>query len=196
MKLKQEDFNNITMKRIFIAVKVHPDENFRSEVSMIRSALSGEKIKWTDENNIHITLVFLGDTVEDVIPAIGQMLNERCRDYGSFNLKLKGFGVFKNIRDPHVIWAGLAQSEKLAGLNRTITIGLNNMGIQTEDRHFSPHLTLGRMKIINDRDRLKSLIDFHREDDIQDVPVTEVVLYESILGQTGPQYKPIFTANL
>lgn len=184
------------MKRIFIAVKVHPDENFRSEISILKSALANEKIKWVDEKNIHVTLVFLGDTDEEVLPAIGRMLEERCSNYGPFSIRLKGFGVFKSIRDPHVIWAGLEQSEKLAGLHRIIREGLNSIGIETEERQFSPHLTLGRMKVINDKESLKSLIDFHREDEIQEVPVTEVILFESITGQSGPQYKPVYTVNL
>lgn len=184
------------MKRIFIAVKVHPDDNFRSKVSHVRSALAGERIKWTYEKNIHVTLVFLGDTMEDVIPAIGQMLDENCSDFGAFDIKIKGFGVFKNLRDPHVLWAGIDHSEKLASLNRIITAGLNKMGIDTEDRHFSPHLTLGRMKFINDKETLKTLISFHNNDDIQNETVSEVILYESVPGQSGPQYKPVYTAKL
>ena len=101
------------MKRIFIAVKVVPDSNFTGHISSVKSRLSGESIKWTDPGNIHITLAFLGNTQEIVIPLIENMLKEKCSDFGSFAVLLSGFGVFKSLRDPRIIWTGIEQSEKL-----------------------------------------------------------------------------------
>jgi 2'-5' RNA ligase len=63
------------MKRIFIALKVQPEEPFSMMISAFRSGLKHEVIKWTSPENIHITLVFLGDREEETIKAISSMLH-------------------------------------------------------------------------------------------------------------------------
>jgi 2'-5' RNA ligase len=76
-------------------------------------------------------------------------------------------------------------------LNDSIMNGLKDAGISIEDRPFKPHLTLGRIKYLKDKAVLKTLMDKYQNAEIQKVPVNEVILYESILLQTGPVYKPI-----
>src|SRR3970282_1171741 len=100
--------------------------------------------------NIHITLAFLGNTQEIIIPLIENMLKEKCSGFGSFAVVLRGLGVFKSLRDPRIIWTGIEQSEKLKELNVIVVKELKNIGIVVEDRPFSPHLTLGRIKHIED----------------------------------------------
>lgn len=179
------------MKRIFIAVKIEEDENFIRIVSSLRSALSEEPVKWTRTGNNHITLAFLGDTEEKVIAPLDSMLKARCVGTGKFEIILKGLGVFKNLRDPHVLWTGIEHSQKLEDLNSLIVKGLKEIEIRTEDRPFSPHLTLGRIKRLNDRDLLRSLIEKYHDTEIQKQAVSEVILYESILSQSGSIYNPL-----
>ena len=184
------------MKRIFIAVKVVADSNFTGHISSVKSRLSGESIKWTDPGNIHITLAFLGNTQEIVIPLLENMLKEKCSGFGSFESILSGFGIFKSLRDPRIIWTGIEQTEKLKELHTIIAKGLKDVGIVVEDRPFSPHLTLGRIKHIEDIESLKNLLEKYNGTEMQKVPVNEVILYESILKQTGPVYKPISVYKL
>ena len=74
--------------------------------------------------------------------------------------------------------------------------GLKGVNIKMEERPYNPHLTLGRIKHVNNKEVLKSLIEQFQNSEIQIVPVAEIVLYESILLQTGPVYKPIASFNL
>jgi RNA 2',3'-cyclic 3'-phosphodiesterase len=184
------------MKRIFIAIKVEPSERLLSLVSTLRSALKDEPIKWTSMGNIHITLAFLGDTDEDKISGIEDMLKEKCGGTGTFELVLSGTGVFRNPEDPRIIWTGIGPSANLTHLNIDVMNGLKEMGIKMEDRPYNPHLTIGRIKHLKDRDLLKSLIERFHNSEIQIVPVNEVILYESILKQTGPVYTPLYRINL
>jgi len=181
----------INLKRIFIAVKIESDETLLKLISSLKAGLSNDSIKWTNPDNIHITLAFLGDTEEEKIKIISSMLKEKCEGFGIFELIIKGSGVFKNLSDPRVIWIGIEPSEKLVQLNGFIMNGLKDAGIKIEDQHFKPHLTLGRIKYLNDKSVLKTLIDKYQKTEIQKVPVNEVILYESILLQSGPVYKPI-----
>jgi len=179
------------MKRIFIALKVKPGEILTGMISALKTGLNNEVIKWTSPSNIHITLVFLGDTEEHVISQIRSMLHEKCAGSGKFELIMKGAGIFRSMKDPRIIWSGIEPSEKFQWLHRTILDGLNGLNINIEDRPFSPHLTIGRIKRLKDKDRLKSLIEEYQATVIQTIPVSEVILYESILLQAGPLYNEL-----
>jgi 2'-5' RNA ligase len=184
------------MKRIFIALKIIPDKKLSALISTLQAGLKNEKISWTNPDNIHITIAFLGDTEQDKITEISGMISERCRGLGCFDISLVGAGLFRSVNDPRVIWAGISESTKLRVLNSIIKAGLRDIGIKIEDRDFNPHLTLGRIKSINDKDNLKKVVDKSDGEELQVVSITEVILFESILQQTGPVYKPLARYSL
>jgi RNA 2',3'-cyclic 3'-phosphodiesterase len=179
------------MKRLFIAIKVDAGEPLLKMISSFKSGLYNDIIKWTDPGNIHITLAFLGDTEEKMIKPICSILKDNCERSGKFELVIKGAGLFRNPDDPRIIWTCINTSEKLLHINDLIKKGLNGLGIKTEERPFKPHLTIGRIKHINDKEILKALVEKFQNAEIQIVPVTEIVIYQSILLPSGPVYKPL-----
>ena len=179
------------MQRIFIAVKIDPGDNLLNMISSLKAGLKDERIKWTESENYHVTLAFLGDTEKAEIKAIKNMLRTTCNGLGEFEIMIKGTGVFKNFSDPRIIWAGIETSEKMNKLYDCVKSGLKDTGISLEERTFKPHLTLGRIKSIRDNDNLRSLAARYLNAEIQSQRVDEVILYESILTQTGPVYKPL-----
>lgn len=183
--------SQIDMKRIFIAVKIDPGENLLNMISSLKAGFKDEKIKWTETENFHLTIAFLGNTEESRIKAINNMLLTTCEGFGEFEIVIKGAGVFKKISDPRIIWTGIETSDKLNKLYDCINSGLKGTGISLEERTFRPHLTLGRIKSIRDHDNLRSLVARYLNAEMQSQPVNEVILYESILFQTGPVYNPL-----
>jgi 2'-5' RNA ligase len=179
------------MKRIFIAVKIDAGKNLLNMISNLKTGLRDEKIKWTEIENFHITLAFLGDTQEDKIKEISKMLKSVCEGSGEFEMIVRGAGVFKNFNDPRIIWTGIEPSEKLNHLFGSIKSGLNADGIFLEERNFRPHLTLGRIKSIHEIEAFKSLIAGYDNLELQKQEVKEVILYESLLFHSGPVYKPL-----
>jgi RNA 2',3'-cyclic 3'-phosphodiesterase len=179
------------MKRLFIAVKIEPGDSLLNMISAFRSDLKDEKIKWTEIENLHITLAFLGDTEDDKIKSVSKMLRRVCEGFGEFEMVIKGAGIFKNFRDPRVIWTGIEPSKKLDELFDLIKTGLKDTGITIEDRTFNPHLTLGRIKSTLNNDILKSLIAKYMNAEIHKQPVNQVILFESILFPAGPVYKSL-----
>jgi 2'-5' RNA ligase len=119
------------------------------------------------------------------------MLGEACEGSGDFDLLIRGAGVFKSLRDPRIIWTGIEPSVKLNDLHESVKLGLKERGIDLEERAFNPHLTLGRIKSISDNDTFKSLISGYNGLELQKQEVKEVILYESILINSGPVYKPL-----
>jgi RNA 2',3'-cyclic 3'-phosphodiesterase len=184
------------MKRIFIALKVEAGAALKTMISSFKSGLNKDAIKWTSLDNIHITLTFLGDTEEKKIKEVSSMLMEKCGGTGVFELTLKGSGVFRSLSDPRIIWTGIEPSEKLNFLNSSIMEGLKELNIKMEDRPFNPHLTIGRIKHLDEKETLKSLIEQFKDQQLQMVPVSEVILYESVLLQSGPVYKPLNKLSL
>jgi RNA 2',3'-cyclic 3'-phosphodiesterase len=184
------------MKRLFIALQVEPEESLLTMISSLKAGLKTDNIKWTDSGNIHITLAFLGDTEENMINPLCSMLQQVCPGFGEFQLLLKGSGVFRNFNDPRIIWTGIETSEKLNHLNVIIINGLKSINIKLDGRSFNPHLTLGRIKHINDKMGLRTLIEQFQNSEFQLIPVSEVILYESILRQSGPLYKPVSSFKL
>jgi 2'-5' RNA ligase len=179
------------MKRTFIALNIDPGENIRRLLSELKSALSNSHVKWVDPENIHITLAFIGNTSEEDIDVIQQILKSSCKDHMSFPLIFQNVGVFKSISDPRIIWLGLKQSLELQNLRDTICSSLKSEGLYNDTRPFSPHLTLGRPKNIRDVGNLIKIISKIGDDTVQASIIENVIFYESILKQEGPVYNTI-----
>ena len=184
------------MKRIFIAIKVEPGPAFLKVYYSIKALLGNERIKWVEPANIHLTLSFLGDTMEDRIKVAGIMLNQRCSGFGEFSFSLSGTGVFKNLHDPRVIWIGIDDYERLQELKFLINRGLADTGFSVDERTFNPHITICRIKNLKAPDNLRLAVERYRDIPIQTVNVKELILFESILKPTGPVYKPLVIVSL
>ncbi len=172
-------------------MKVEAGENLLMMISSLKSGLDGEGVKWINPDNIHITLAFLGDTGDNSLKTISEMLRKYCEGKGKFELTIKGSGVFKSLNDPRVIWIGVEHSEKLEQLNNYVKMGLKDAGIKIENRPFNPHLTLGRIKFISNKPALKTVLEKYKDIEIQKISVEEVIIFESILLQSGPLYTPV-----
>jgi 2'-5' RNA ligase len=184
------------MRRTFIAVKIEPGEKLLEAISDIRNMLKNDLIKWVDTGSMHLTIAFLGDTGEDMVKKVSEMLHKSCRGTGQINFRLSGLGIFRNIHDPRVLWAGIEKSDKLLSLYDTIKQGLEAIGINTEERNFNPHLTVGRIKTIKNKKKLESILATYKSTEYQIVEADEVIFYESILSQAGPSYIPLSKVKL
>lgn len=179
------------MKRLFIAIRMNPSVELITMTEFLKNCLREEKIKWVEKDNLHLTLAFLGDAEEKKIKDLTEILIESCSASKEFGLVFTGTGVFKNYSDPKVIWVGINHSEELAILNKNISERLKAKFFPSEEKRFRPHLTIGRVRRLTDPDKLKEALEKYKDVEFQNVIVTEVILYESILMKTGPIYKEL-----
>jgi 2'-5' RNA ligase len=175
-------------KRLFAAIKFHPDKIFLDQLHQLQMQLVHERIKWVEEQNIHITLKFFGETDERKIPEIGGVLKKVADGNPAFGFRLRSIGVFGSKYDPRVIWVGIEPYDRLVKLMKELHAELKAIGYEPDRQNLIPHLTLGRIKGIKDKQLFQRTIEKFREIETPEKLATEIILYESILKSDGPVY--------
>lgn len=176
------------MKRTFIAIDIPVNDTIANILDDIRSVLKYEKIKWVSRAQFHITLQFLGDTDDTHLNSINNYLEEITRNFDGFTLKTGSPGVFRNIRDPRVLWLDIQKNSSLEKLKSRIDQRLEKFGYKPDNRPFHPHLTIGRIKYLNNGENLARILENNGDKIFQEVKIDHLVFYESILKQEGPEY--------
>jgi 2'-5' RNA ligase len=108
-----------------------------------------------------------------------------------FNINIRGAGAFPNFKYPNILWIGIDGPEELKRLYEDIEECMFELGFEKEDRKFSPHLTIGRVK---DRKGIETVIkELHTFKDtfFGSIELNEVLLMRSILKPTGAEYSEI-----
>lgn len=177
--------------RTFIAINVPPA--VLDTIARIQNRFKslGLHASWVKPGNIHLTLKFLGDTDPDRIPGIQITLTETLASLARFQLSLDSAGVFPDTNNPRVLWLGLKDREGvLETLQTGIEKALEQIGFPREQRPFSPHVTLARIKSPKGKKELKSELDALNRQGITPHPfdVGEIQLYESQLTPKGSIY--------
>ncbi len=180
------------MIRAFIAVEL--PEALRQEVVDLQANLrsSGSDVKWVEVDNLHLTLKFLGNIEEPQFSALKEALAIPAKGFSPFTIYLEGIGAFPRTTSPRVVWIGISQGkEALIELAQAVEKSCSTLGFTPEDRPFSPHLTIGRVR---SRDRLASLIKRLQVAEFRGgtpAEVTRLILFQSSLSPHGPTYTPL-----
>lgn len=176
-------------KRLFIAIKVQPEPALLERLKEFQRIFRNDRIKWVAPESMHLTLKFMGETDEALIPNIREKMEEVRKSHQGFKMEIKGIGTFGKPGKPRVIWAGIEGSEPARALQHTIEKATGELGFEAEQRDFKPHLTLARVKFIKHTQQLDELIKRDEKKHFQELPVTAFHLVESKLTPGGPQYK-------
>jgi len=149
---------------------------------------TGADLKLVEPENVHITLKFLGDTEEALVDEIEKIMNNAVKETKSFNIQLKGAGVFPNQNYIKVVWAGIEHGDPIAVIAQEIDDNLSKLGFKKEERKFSPHLTIARVKTSRNKDKLLQIIEKYRDVEFTDMKVDSIKLKKSDLTPKGPIY--------
>lgn len=176
------------MKRLFVAIKVNPDKNLIKTYGGLKSGLRNEKINWVPEQNIHITLKFFGETPEDKIDEICEVLEGVAQRHRPFEMQLQNVGIFGSAYNPRVIWFGMNDCPQIEYLANDVLKSVEEIGWERDRQNFRAHLTVGRIKSIKDKRYFQQIIDKYTNTLLQLLPVKEFYLIESKLRPQGPVY--------
>lgn len=133
--------------RAFIAVELPADVRSALAREQARLKLLGANVGWVAPENIHITLLFLGDIFGAQVAPLAAALAAVAEHHASFELAVAGLGWFGPSRSPRVVWAGVNDpAHQLAALQQEVEEQARALELRTEARPFHPHLTLGRVR--------------------------------------------------
>ncbi|WP_238941725.1 RNA 2',3'-cyclic phosphodiesterase [Bacillus sp. REN10] len=96
------------------------------------------------EQDLHLTLAFLGEAEEDKLVKAKQGMTEALDSFSSFALTIDSFGTFGQKEQPRIFWAGVKHEPKLYELQQVVSAACREAGFQLESRPFRPHITLAR----------------------------------------------------
>ncbi len=186
--------------RAFIAAPI--PENVLKELAAFQRALdkAGAQVSWVRPRSMHLTMKFLGETRDDQVEPIRHTLAKIGVRHRFFTLRVNALGAFPDIRSPRVIWAGMDTGAKdLAALAADIEKEISPLGFPAEERPFSGHITLGRVRGNRNRSRLTALLETIKDQPQQTqlvFPVDSLILYKSTLAPAGPLYQALETISL
>lgn len=187
--------------RAFIAIELPAptQEAIQKQSARLQQTLGEDLVRWIPADNIHLTLKFLGDVTAPHMGFLKQMLVRELEPHAGFELQIGGLGSFPNSRRPRVLWLGLQAPPALLPIQQAIEAGAVRLGYQKEERAFSPHLTIGRVKQTLgpvEFQKIHSVIESVQLGNIATARVDSVHLFKSDLKPAGSVYTKLFTAKL
>jgi 2'-5' RNA ligase len=173
--------------RCFLALKIPAETTLRRVLKEL-SAM-GRALKAVEPENLHVTLRFFVAVEPPLTPEIQAIAAKAAAQQIRGELTLTGLGVFPHAQRPNVIWAGLegAGAKSLIAIAEEIEGPLEKIGFVREDRPFTPHLTLARVKA-RPPDELRELLARHTKTVFGTAPVEEIQLIRSEPGPEGSRY--------
>lgn len=171
------------MHRLFVALR--PPLPIRDLLIDRRDGIEGAR--WQDDDQLHITLRFIGDVDSRMAEDVATALSAIRADLPP--LRIQGCGVFDSKGHPNAVWAGVAPRDPLAALHRKIDRAMVRIGLEPEHRAYLPHVTLAR--VARSAGPVDAFLARHAALTSPAFTVTHMTLYESRLGTGGASYEPI-----
>jgi RNA 2',3'-cyclic 3'-phosphodiesterase len=178
--------------RLFVALDL--GESVRVALSEFCDKLRVEfpSARWVRTAGIHVTLKFIGEVQETLVPQIEAALCNVHFDE-PVEMKFRGAGFFPDARRPRVFWVGIDSSPNLAKIAAQIESQLEPLGIARESCEFKPHLTVARIQDSRGIEKLHDALRRQGPLDFGTMRTSEMHLYRSELGRGGAKYMRLKT---
>jgi RNA 2',3'-cyclic 3'-phosphodiesterase len=186
--------------RVFVAVEL--PEELRERLGALRSQVAAvaEAAKWVGPDLLHVTLRFLGEIPVERLTAVEKATCAAAQEFEAVELYLDRTGTFPHERNPRVLWVGMqgdAGHASLLRLQAAVEYRLDVFGFGREQKPFSPHITIARLRERSSAEERRALgtawkgissrlSNFHHS-----FPVNNVTVMRSDLRSDGPRYTPV-----
>jgi 2'-5' RNA ligase len=182
--------------RTFIAFDT-PSE-IKEEICKIQSTLKEQRaeVRWESRNKFHVTIKFLGEVEENILPSVISAVKTITAQYHPFPVIYENVGAFPSKNRPRVLWVGCSNTDQqLIRMKDQLDQALKPYGFDIEDRQFHPHVTLGRVKLPSG---LKNLIQTLENVTFEprQVSIADILVVKSILKPGGSEYSTLATIHL
>jgi 2'-5' RNA ligase len=188
------------MPRVRTFIALDPGQAVKDRIIALQENLArtGADVKWVGPANLHLTLLFLGEVDDRELVAVCAAIDEASKKHKTFDLAVEGTGCFPNIRRPHVVWIGAGQgSAEACALHHDLEDALFKLGCyRREDRAFTPHITLGRIRGDKPMDALIAALTKKKDYSAGETVIREVLVMSSDQSANGPVYTVMSRAKL
>ena len=180
------------MPRLFVSVDL-PDD-LAPAFAAVHDPIAGvESLRFTDPEQAHCTLKFLGDVSEGDVAEVVEALETAVDAAGvdPFDAEAGGVGAFPSSEYISVVWVGVREGDaELTRLHEAVERETTAVGFDPEDHEFTPHFTLARMNDARGKERVQEFLE-DANPTVGTFRVREVRLTESTLTDDGPEYSTV-----
>jgi 2'-5' RNA ligase len=184
--------------RTFIGVDIGKAIRDRAVALQEELARASPDVKWVEPENLHVTLLFLGEVDDREVPAVCRAVAEETQQHTAFSMTIEKVGCFPSPRRPRVLWIGVGEgSQELCTLHDGLEPPLLDLGCyRREERQYTPHITLGRVKSDRPSDKLGPVLAKQAGWQGGQTMVREILVMSSQLTPQGPIYTVMSRAKL
>jgi RNA 2',3'-cyclic 3'-phosphodiesterase len=176
------------MPRLFIGITCTSQDYLKARQIELKKILSESTVNWVNPENFHITLKFLGEVDEFYLNSILLLLERITQRLQPIILSPDRIGFFGPPLNPRVIWFGYKEELLLLRLQQHIDEALIELGFHPEEKKFTPHLTLARVKHAIEGQRFIAYIENQKVQSEEKFRVKAFQLFKSTLHKEGPEY--------
>jgi RNA 2',3'-cyclic 3'-phosphodiesterase len=175
--------------RTFIAIELPADVRHFLSQTQDRLRRAGADVKWVRPDLIHLTLVFLGEVPVEMQPDVEAAVRQALAGMGPINLQVSGAGRFPTQGLPRTVWVGVSETgDRLLRLQKAVAEATAAFAEKPEDRAYTAHLTLGRVKSGKHARDLTGMLDAMAGATGPALEAREVTIFKSELSAQGPAY--------
>jgi len=184
--------------RTFIAIDIDKPIRDRAVSLQENLARSATDVKWVEPANLHVTLLFLGEVDDREVIQVCRAVGDCCASRPPFAMSIETVGCFPNPRRPRVLWVGVGEgASEITELHDALELPLLELGCyRKEDRKFTPHITLGRVKSEGPAENLAQALVKYSRWHAGTTMVHQVLVMASELSSSGPVYSVLSRARL
>ena len=184
--------NYESMMRLFVALPLAKGIEKKLFAAQQSLSQARTRVTWVAQDCMHITVKFIGDFPISDIFRLSHLIGDSLKGQPPSRLHLKGIDFFPNERSPRVIKVNsVDETELLKHSHDFLDKAMRQLDVPSEDRKYTSHLTLGRIKNTADISTLVRLAGEYREFGFGSMDVSGLTLFASKLDRNGPKYTVI-----
>lgn len=175
--------------RSFVAILLNEEVRAAVAAAIARLKPLAPRVGWVAPPNLHLTLKFLGELPPEALEPVKEGLAEAVAGAAPFSLRFHGLGAFPGLARPRVLWVGVAEGGPAAqALQARVEGALTRRGFAREERPYSPHLTIGRVREPRGLSALQQAITRDAKAEFGRLDVRGLSLMRSDLSPGGSRY--------
>jgi RNA 2',3'-cyclic 3'-phosphodiesterase len=182
---------NFGKSRLFIAIE--PDDSVRRRVAAVAQRLRpySPQARWVDEENLHLTLAFLGELTDRDVSSTCSQVEWAARANEPFAIRLSGLGAFPDVAAPRAVWIGVTEgADELSRLQEDVEDAVQDFFPHGPKTEFRPHLTLARLarSAFAASGQLAQVLASMGDYDAGESWIDSITVFASELTRRGPEY--------